>query len=101
MSQREHDRMPYSVRVEFRTASSFLVAYSVNLSRGGLFLETQHDIPTGAPIEVVLDVPGAVPIRLAGIVAWGRAEASPEGPPGVGIELQDTNLQLGIVIDGL
>jgi uncharacterized protein (TIGR02266 family) len=93
--------MPYSVRVEFRTASSFLVAYSVNLSRGGLFLETEHDLPTGVPIEVVLDVPGAIPIRLAGIVAWRRAEASPEGPPGVGIELQDTNLQLGIVIDGL
>ncbi|MDX2093277.1 MAG: PilZ domain-containing protein [Kofleriaceae bacterium] len=101
MTEREHDRMPYSVRVEFRTASSFLVAYSVNLSRGGLFLETDQDLPTGAPIEVVLHVPGAIPIRLIGLVAWHRADSSTDGPRGVGIELQDPNLQLGLVIDGL
>ena len=101
MSEREHDRMPYSVRVEFRTASSFLVAYSVNLSRGGLFLATDADIPSGAGIEIALHVPGAIPIRLIGVVAWGRNEDTQEGPRGLGIELQDPNLQLGLVIDGL
>lgn len=101
MTEREHDRMPYSVRVEFRTASSFLVAYSVNLSRGGLFLATDQDIPPGAGIEVALYVPGANPIKLVGVVAWRRAEDAPEGPRGLGIELQDASLQLGLVIDGL
>ena len=48
MSEREYERMPYRVQIEFRTASSFLVAYSVNLSRGGLFLETEADVPTGS-----------------------------------------------------
>jgi uncharacterized protein (TIGR02266 family) len=101
MNQREHDRIPYSVRVEFRTASSFLVAYSVNLSRGGLFLESDQDLPAGSAIEVVIDVPGAIPIKLTGVVAWQRTEDSAEGPRGLGIELVDPNLQLGIVIDGL
>ena len=58
MSEREYDRMPYVVQVEFRTASSFLVAYSVNLSRGGLFIETPSDVPAGAGITVDLTVPG-------------------------------------------
>ena len=44
MTEREHERMPYSVQVEFRTPNSFLVAYSVNLSRGGLFLETNNRV---------------------------------------------------------
>jgi len=101
VADREYDRMPYTVQVEFRTASSFLVAYSVNLSRGGLFLETNQDIPSGAMTEVALQVPGAEPILLVGMVAWRRGEDSPDGPPGLGIEFQDVTPQLGGVIDHL
>ncbi len=101
MTDREYDRMPYTVQVEFRTASSFLVAYSVNLSRGGLFLETNQDIPSGSITEVSLQVPGAEPILLVGMVAWRRGEDSPDGPPGLGIEFQDVPPQLGGVIDHL
>jgi uncharacterized protein (TIGR02266 family) len=101
MSEREHLRMPYAVQVEFRTASSFLIAYSVNLSRGGLFLETEQDIPQGAAIGLALDVPGTGPLDLTGVVAWRRAGDSPDGPPGLGIELQDVAPALGSVIDQL
>jgi uncharacterized protein (TIGR02266 family) len=100
MSEREHDRMPYAVEVEFRTASSFLVAYSVNLSRGGLFLETDADIPTGTTTQVTMNVPGTDPVVLLGVIAWRRGSESPEGPPGLGIELMDTT-PLGAVIDKL
>ena len=102
MSEREFDRMPYSVEVDFRTASSFLVAYSVNLSRGGLFLETDADIPTGALLTVDLQIPNAGLVPINGVVAWRRgADAAAEGPPGIGIEFQDVAPQLGAVIDRL
>ena len=105
MADREHERMPYSVHAEFRTASSFLVAYSVNLSRGGLFLETDSDIPTGALITVDLAIPTAGQISLNGVVAWRRSMeltgGQPEGPPGLGIEFQGVVPQLGAVIDKL
>jgi len=100
MSEREHDRMPYAVQVEFRTASSFLVAYSVNLSRGGLFLETEADIPTGAQTDITLQVPGTPPIHLQGVIAWRRGVENAEGPPGLGIELIDAT-PLNAVIDTL
>jgi uncharacterized protein (TIGR02266 family) len=94
-------RLPFVVQAEFRTAASFLVAYSVNLSRGALFLETEHDVPSGSPIGVDLGVPGVtMPIELAGIVAWRRGIDSPEGPPGIGIELADIG-PLGPPIDQL
>ena len=99
--QREHDRMPYSVEVDFRTASSFLVAYSVNLSRGGLFLETDADIPTGALLTVDLQIPNAGVVPVNGVVAWRRGNDSNDGPPGLGIEFQDVSPQLGMVIDRL
>lgn len=101
MSEREYDRMPYSVQVEFRTASSFLVAYSVNLSRGGIFLETEQDVPSGALLGLDFQVPGAGLLHLVGVVAWRRGQESPDGPPGLGIEFQDVAPQLGSTIDRL
>lgn len=92
----------HTVQVEFRTASSFLVAYSVNLSRGGLFLETDLDIPNGAPMTLELSVPGAGTSALDGVVAWRRGiDEAADGPPGIGIELSDVAPQLGALIDRL
>lgn len=88
------------MQVEFRTAQSFLVAYSVNLSHGGMFLETDQDIPAGAMVTVALHVPGIEPVELVGVVAFRRGEDSAEGPAGIGIDLQDV-APLGDVIDRL
>jgi uncharacterized protein (TIGR02266 family) len=99
MSDREYDRIPLSIQVEFRTASSFLVAYSVNLSRGGMFVETEFDAPIGGLLD--LKVPGADLLNLVGIVAWRRGLESPDGPAGIGIEFQDVAPQLGSAIDKL
>jgi uncharacterized protein (TIGR02266 family) len=101
MSEREYDRIPYSVQVEFRTASSFLVAYSVNLSRGGMFIETDSEMPTGVLLTLDLQVPGAGLLHLIGLVAWRRGIDSPDGPAGLGIEFQDVAPQLGSTIDKL
>jgi uncharacterized protein (TIGR02266 family) len=94
--------MPYAVQVEFRTPSSFLVAYSVNLSRGGLFLETDAEIPTGATMTLDFAVPSAGTASLNGIVAWRRGlDQATEGPVGIGVEFQDVAPQLGTLIDQL
>lgn len=94
--------MPYAVQVEFRTASSFLVAYSMNLSRGGMFLETEADIPTGALMTLDFTVPGVGTTSLNGAVAWRRGvDDVSAGPPGIGIEFQDVAPQLGTLIDRL
>jgi uncharacterized protein (TIGR02266 family) len=94
-------RLPVVVQVEFRTAASFLVAYSVNLSRGGLFLETEREIPPGVPIGVDLNIPNTNPIELGGIVAYRRGPDSPDGPAGIGIEIADIAPQLGPTVDHL
>lgn len=101
MSDREYDRIPYSMQVEFRTASSFLVAYSVNLSRGGMFIETDSEVPAGVLLALDLHVPGAGLLQLVGVVAWRRGADSPDGPAGLGVEFQDVAPQLGSAIDKL
>jgi uncharacterized protein (TIGR02266 family) len=98
---RTHERVPYAVEVEFRTASSFLVAYSVNVSRGGLFLETEHEVPIGTVVALQLAVPSAGIVQLTGTVAWRRGRESADGPPGIGVEFVDLGPDLGGVIDQL
>jgi uncharacterized protein (TIGR02266 family) len=101
MSEREFQRIPFAVAVEFRTASSFLIAYSVNLSRGGLFIETDQDLPVGLEIGLEMAIPGAGSVALSGVIAWRRGRELGDGPPGVGIEFHEISHQLGGLIDKL
>ena len=74
----------------------------MNLSRGGMFLETDADIPTGALMTLDFSVPGAGTTSLNGAVAWRRSiEEATAGPPGLGVEFQDVAPQLGSLIDRL
>ena len=73
------------MRVQFRNASSFLVAYTVNLSRGGVFLETEETLAVGSPIAVQLEVPDVGPCTLNGRVSWRREQRDVDGRVGIGI----------------
>jgi len=101
MSQRGSQRIPYTVQVEFRTASSFLVAYSLNVSRGGLFLETEQEVPIGAAVTLQFVVPGMGSTEAGGHVTWRRGPGSTDGPPGIGIEFEEVPAELGETIDRL
>ncbi|MEZ4360002.1 MAG: TIGR02266 family protein [Kofleriaceae bacterium] len=101
MSQRGSQRIPYTVQVEFRTASSFLVAYSLNVSRGGLFLETDQEVPIGAAVALEFVVPGMGSTGADGHVTWRRGRGSADGPPGIGIEFEEVPAVLGEIIDRL
>src|SRR4026208_896023 len=80
MGERVHDRVPACMRVQFRNASSFLVAYTVNLSRGGVFLETEEGPAVGSEIALQIEVPQAGPVTLNGHVTWRRGEGGGGGP---------------------
>lgn len=101
MSEPEPSPAPVAVAVEFRSASSLLIAYSVNLSRGGLFVELDRELRIGAPVEVTLIAPGVVRVSLRGHVAWQRGTSGDEGPRGVGLEFDDIGLPVGQIIDQL
>ena len=101
MDERVHDRVPFCVRVQFRNASSLLVAYSVNLSRGGVFLETDALVEVGSEITLQLEVARAGPVLLNGRVSWRRERPDRDGPVGLGVEFEDMVDTLGELIDSL
>src|SRR5690606_28778566 len=99
MTERIHQRVPFCLRVQFRNASSFLIAYSVNLSRGGVFLESDEVMPVGSEIALQVEVPEAGPVTLTGRVTWRREKPDIDGPVGFGVEFEDMVDVLGSLID--
>ncbi len=90
-----------SLEVEYRTAGAFLVAYTSNLSKGGLFIETAHPMPVGTDLALRFTIPAAGPIEVRGAVAWVRPVAAEGKPAGMGVEFEQLDVRHGEIIDGI
>jgi uncharacterized protein (TIGR02266 family) len=102
-NNRRFPRAPLAFEVHYRTRGSFLVSYSLNLSKGGLFLETEELQPLGSNLTVRFSVPGTTTqIETEARVMWVRSEFSSEGlPPGMGLQFDRLEERLGAIIDKL
>jgi uncharacterized protein (TIGR02266 family) len=87
--EEEHRALPrvtLKVDVDLSSESCFFTALSGDVSEGGLFVSTYRTVDVGSEVDVEFSLPnGAVQTR--GLVRWQR-DASPYGPPGVGIEFE-------------
>jgi uncharacterized protein (TIGR02266 family) len=105
MTASEHDRrqprLPIKVEVEYRTAGAFLVSYSVNLSKGGIFIETSSPLPVGSQLSLQFEVPGAGALEVSGLVAWVRQGSLDGLPDGMGVQFDNLDERYGSLIDGL
>ena len=100
--RRAHERVRLSLEVAYRSTGSFLVSYTVDLSRGGLFLETEQPRSVGSELELRLAIPGANDeVLLTGEVVWIQQEPAPGKPMGMGVRFTDLERSFGDVIDGL
>lgn len=99
--RRAHERARLALQVSYRSAGSFLISYTVDLSRGGLFLETAQLLPVGSALDLTLQVPGAPPWMVHGAVVWLQEVAAPGRPVGMGIQFQDLEKDFGDLIDTL
>ncbi len=69
VKQRQHPRFlsPGRILVNFENRSAFSEAWLRDISKGGLFIESEHPPPVGTRLEVVLEVPDSA-LTLTGIV---------------------------------
>src|SRR5215472_18732072 len=99
MADRRQPRLPITLEVSYRTAGAFLVSYSMNLSKGGIFLETQTPLEPGEHVSLKFDVPGEGPLEVEGVVAWVRSNDPSGLPNGMGIQFAELDARYGSVID--
>ena len=78
--------MPLVLRVRFPDQSR-MTEVTENLSRGGIFVQTERTFTQGQQVGLALSFPGLLdPVEVVGTVAWVRP-GSPESPGGVGIRV--------------
>jgi len=75
MDKREAVRIPVRVRAQCRHSGVVIDGLVEDLSRSGLFLNTEKSIRPGTPVEIELDLPGEETLHL---VQRGRPEEAAE-----------------------
>jgi uncharacterized protein (TIGR02266 family) len=102
MASRDYQRAPGRLQVEFRSPTALLVAYSVNLSRGGMFIQCSTELPPeGAVLALDITLPDRSIVSLEGVVSWQREEPDESGPRGVGVQFDALAEELGEIVDRL
>jgi type IV pilus assembly protein PilZ len=91
VEHRIHPRADQSLGVQYRSVPEFVIASSMNISRGGMYVCTPQPLPRNREIQLRLTFPGvAHPLQISGVVIWSNPGTirSPF-PPGMGIKFLD------------
>lgn len=89
--RRQSPRVNAVFRVRYRDLDSLVVAYSQNLSRGGIFVRTARALPINSVIRLMLALPdedGEIPV-IARVAYVRPATDSPPQAAGMGLEFLD------------
>jgi uncharacterized protein (TIGR02266 family) len=92
---RRADRLQHELlvayRVDYRTVGGFVTDWAVNLSRGGMFINTSHPAGVGSNVKLILSLPdGASTFELTGRVARVIEVDNPaRSVPGMAVEFVD------------
>ena len=88
--RRAHERIPVKIPVEYTDLVDFFVDYALDISRGGMFINTEKPLKTGTPVRVRFSIPEEKePFEAGGIVvriAKARGKPPHKKPGGVGIK---------------
>jgi type IV pilus assembly protein PilZ len=81
-------RLEYELPVAYRTVSGFVTDWAVNISRGGLFINTQKPLPVGTLVRLIISLPGTeFPFDLTGrVTRVNESHLAPNQVPGMAIE---------------
>src|SRR5262245_51447349 len=83
-------RTPTTLKIKFKSVSieDFIERYSVDVSRGGIFIRTKKPLDVGTPLKFEFQLQDGTTIMNGdGTVAWARGEevARPSAAPGMGV----------------
>jgi uncharacterized protein (TIGR02266 family) len=82
---RASKRISIEVELHLASDSHFFSGLSGDISEGGVFVSTYRALAQGSLVDLEFSLPGAAqPLHARGEVRWHR-DATPHGPPGVGI----------------
>src|SRR2546430_14823949 len=103
-NNRRDMRPPVTLKIKFKSANldQFIERYSVDVSRGGIFIRTKEPLPVGTQLKFEFQLQDAQPlISGEGTVVWIR-EHDPTRTgvaPGMGVRFDKLHAQSHQVLD--
>ena len=92
-NQRQSDRLHHELLVAYRTVDGFITDWAVNISKGGIFINTRTPLAVGTMVKLIISLPDAAfPFDLTGRVT--RVHEYDNGTnlvPGMGLEFVDVD----------
>ncbi len=90
---RKADRLSHELLVAYRTVDGFITDWAVNISKGGIFINTRKPLTVGTTVRLIISLPGTeFPFDLAGKVMRVNEFDNPSNQvPGMGIEFVDVD----------
>lgn len=95
-------RIENEMTVAYEAGAGFVTAPAVNLSRGGLFINTQRPLAVGTSVRLLLSLPGAgEAVDLGARVARvSESTVAASQGPGMAVEFVDVDDEKRSRIDG-
>ncbi len=90
---RRSNRLQHELLVAYRTVDGFITDWAVNISRGGIFINTRNPLAVGTTVRLIISLPDAAfPFDLTGRVTRVSELNNPSNQvPGMGIEFVDVD----------
>src|SRR5215471_3487954 len=85
---RQAPRLEHELPVAYKTVDGFITDWAINISRGGVFINTPDPLPVGTTVRLIISLPDtAFPFDLVGRVTRVNEVDNPsQQVPGMGIE---------------
>ena len=85
---RRANRLQHELLVAYRSMDGFITDWAVNISRGGMFINTRNPLAVGTTVRLIISLPDtAFPFDLTGRVTRVAEFNNPANQvPGMGIE---------------
>ena len=90
---RKSERLQHELLVAYRTVDGFITDWAVNISRGGIFINTRNPLAVGSIVRLIVSLPDAAfPFDLTGRVIRSHPfDPGSNQVAGMGIEFIDVD----------
>jgi uncharacterized protein (TIGR02266 family) len=90
---RRSERLQHELLVAYRTVDGFITDWAVNISRGGIFINTRTPLAVGSVVRLIVSLPDAAfPFDLTGkVIRVHEADSSGDQVAGMGLEFMDVD----------
>jgi uncharacterized protein (TIGR02266 family) len=90
-SSRKSERLQHELLVAYRTVDGFITDWAVNISRGGLFINTRNPLEVGTVVRLIVSLPDAAfPFDLTGrVIRVHPPSTAGDHVAGMGLEFID------------